>query len=167
MILEALNVHLSTISFDCTMCLERVIKGEEYLTRLIGVLTKFTKDPNGWSPGDEEPNISDDFSIVLNDTISDEVKAIVYEIQVHVLLGMTHRGQYAMGRKICRQLLDIYSENYPLRRARVIERMLYLAIIEGSEVGDPLNLGGSAIASLTTTKVFSYLPMLTKGFWKR
>jgi hypothetical protein len=143
------------------------MKKEEYLTRLIGVLTKFTKDQSGLSPGDVGPSISDEFSIVLNDTISDEVKGIVYEIQVHILVGMTHRGQYAMGRKICRQLLDIYSDSYPLRRVRVIERLLYLEIIEGSELGDLLDLGGSAIIALTTTKVFLYWFRLTKDIWER
>lgn len=142
-----------TISFDMNMSLPQVMKKEEYSMRLVGVLTKFTKDQSGWSPGDDGPSINDDYSIVLNDTIPIEVRAMVYEIQVHVLLGMTHRGQYATARRICRQTLDMYTEEYPIRRVRVVERLLYLAIVEGDELGDLLNLGSSAITVLTSTKV--------------
>ena len=136
------------------MSLAQVMRKEEYLTRLTGVLTKFTKDQSGWSPGDEFPSISDDYSIVLNDTVPIEVKAVIYEIQVHVLLGMTHQGQYTTARRICREVLDLYPDTYfPIRRVRVIERLLYIAIVEGDEVGDLLNLGVSAITTLTSTKV--------------
>lgn len=149
------------------MSLLQIMKKEEYLTRLIGVLTKFTKDQSGWSPGDDIPTINDDFSIVLNDTIPIEVKAIVYEIQIHILLGMTHRGQYATARRICRQILDMYTDNYPLRRVRVIERLLYLSIVEGDDMGDLLTLGSSVIATLTSTKVFSLCIELITGLWER
>jgi hypothetical protein len=149
------------------MSLVQIMKKEEYLTRLIGVLTKFTKDQSDWSPGDDIPTINDDFSIVLNDTVPLEVKAMVYEIQVHILLGMTHRGQYTTARRICHQILDIYTDNYPLRRVRVIERLLYLAIVEGDDMGDLLTLGSSAIATLTSTKVFSCCIELITGLWKR
>jgi hypothetical protein len=167
LILEALNVHLTSVSLDMSMSLVQIMKKEEYLTRLIGVLTKFTKDQSDWSPGDDIPTINDDFSIVLNDTVPIEVKAMVYEIQVHILLGMTHRGQNATASRICRQILDMYTDNYPLRRVRVIERLLYLAIVEGDEMGDLLTLGSSTIATLTSTKVFSLCIGLTTGLWKR
>ena len=78
----------------------------------------------------------------------------IHEIQIHVLLGMTHQGQYSTARKICREVFDLYAENhYPIRRVRVIERLLYIAIVEGDEPGDLLNLGSSAIATLTAAKV--------------
>jgi hypothetical protein len=136
------------------MSLAQVMRKEEYLTRLTSVLTKFTKDQSGWSPGDEFLSISDDYSIVLNDTVPIEVKAVIYEIQVHVLLGMTHQGQCTTARRICREVLDLYSDtHFPIRRVRVIERLLYIAVVEGDEVGDLPNLGASAITSLTSTKV--------------
>ena len=136
------------------MSLAQVMRKEEYLTRLTGVLTKFTKDQSGWSPGDDFPSVHNDYSIVLNDTVPIEVKAMIHEIQIHVLLGMTHQGQYSTARKICREALDLYTENdYPIRRVRVIERLLYIAIVEGDEIGDLLNLGSSAITTLTAAKV--------------
>ena len=155
MILEALNIYLTSVSVDSgTMTLPQVMRKEEYLTRLTGVLTKFTKDQSGWSPGDDFPSVNDDYSIVLNDTVPIEVKAVVYEIQINVLLGMTHQGQYTTARRICREILELYPDtHFPIRRVRVIERLLYIAIIEGDEVGDLLNLGASAITALTSTKV--------------
>jgi hypothetical protein len=166
--LEALNVHLSSLSLDdAGMSLAQVMRKEEYLTRLVGVLTKFTKVQSGWSPGDETPSMNDEFSIVLNDTFPVEVKAIVYEIQVHTLLGMTHHGQYATARRICRQSLDLYDGNqYPIRRVRVIERLLYLAIVEGEESEDLLDLGSTAVTTLTTTKVRFTNAILTIGIWQ-
>jgi hypothetical protein len=158
LILEALNVHLDTISVetDATVLpLGQLMKKEEYLTRLIGVLTKFTRDQSDWSPGELTPAPSDEFSIVLNNNVSIEVKAVVYEIQVHVLLGMTHEGRYAIARNICGKALDIYAEaNCTLRRARVLERLLYLAVVTGEDTEDLLALGSSAISSLTSTKVY-------------
>ena len=131
------------------------MKEEEYLTRLVGALTKFTKDQSDWSPGDVAPSINDDYSIVLSEEHPIETKAAVYEIQVHVLLGMTHQGQYTNARSICHQALDMYTEtNCPLRRIRVIERLLYIAVIEGEGIGDLQDLGSSAITTLTTTKVY-------------
>lgn len=155
MILEALNIYLTSISVDFgTMTLSQVMRKEEYLTRLTGVLTKFTKDQSGWSPGDDFPCINDDYSIILNDTVPIEVKAVVYEIQLHVLLGMTHQGEYTTARRICGEILDLYPEtHFPIRRVRVIERLLYIAIVEGDRVGDLMNLGASAITALASTKV--------------
>jgi hypothetical protein len=130
------------------------MKKEEYLTRLVGVLTKFTRDQSDWSPGEVNPILNDEFSIILSDTLPIEVKAAVYEIQVHVLLGMTHEGHYMTARNICRKALDIYTEaNCPLRRVRVIERLLYLAVVTGDDIEDLLALGSDAISSLTSTKV--------------
>lgn len=146
------------------MSLTQIMRKEEYLTKLIGVLTKFTKDQSGLSPGDDEPVLSDDFSIVLNDTIPVETKATVYEIQVHTLLGMTCHGQYAAARKICQQVLEMYSQ-FPLRHVRVVERLLYLASVDGNEVENILRLGSDAIAMLTSTKVSPVYFPLTTDFW--
>ena len=165
LILEALNVHLTSISVDSgTMTLAQVMRKEEYLTRLTSVLTKFTKDQFESSPGGDFPSVSDDYSIVLNDTVPIEVKAVIYEIQVHVLLGMTHQGQYTTARRICREVLDLYPDtDFPIRRVRVVERLLYIAIVEGHEVGDLLDLGASAITTLATTKVLPRLSLLIGG----
>jgi hypothetical protein len=130
------------------------MKKEEYLTRLVGVLTKFTRDQSDLSPGEITPLLNDEFSIVLSDTLPVEVKGVVYEIQVHVLLGMTHEGRYITARNICRKALDIYTEaGCPLRRVRVIERLLYLSVVTGDDTEDLLTLGAGAISSLTSTKV--------------
>jgi hypothetical protein len=165
--LEALNVHLASLSLaeDASMMsLAKIMRKEEYLTKLIGVLTKFTKDQSDLSPGDDEPLLGDEFSIVLNDTVAVEIKAIVYEAQVHILLGMTYHGQYEAARKICHQILDMYAQ-CPLRRVRVVERLLYLAIVEGNEVEDILALGSDAITTLTSTKVFLIYSRLTLDIW--
>jgi hypothetical protein len=155
--LEALNIHVTTLSLESdvgTLPLTQIIKKEEYLCRLIGVLTKFTKDQSDWSPGLEVESLDDEFSIVLNDEIPVEVKGIVYEIQVNILLGMTHQGQYATARKICQRVLEMYNESHcPLRRIRVIERFLYIAIVEGDH-DNILELGSDAITTLASTKVY-------------
>jgi hypothetical protein len=138
------------------------MKKEEYLTRLVGVLTKFTRDQSDWSPGEITPVLNDEFSIVLSDTLPVEVKAAVYEIQVHVLLGMTHEGRYTTARNIGRKALDVYTDaNCPLRRVRVVERLLYLAVVTGDDTQDLLALGASAISSLTSTKVHRFMTSLT------
>jgi hypothetical protein len=97
-----------------------------------------------------------------------EVKALVYEIQVHVLVDMTHQGRYATARNIGRKALEIYTEaNCPLRRVRVIERLLHLAVVEGEGVDDALSLGASAINTLASTKVYSSRSELTTGIRQR
>jgi hypothetical protein len=127
---------------------------EEYLCRLTGTLTKFTQDQGELSPGVETaPGINTEFSIVLGDSVALEAKALVYEIQIHILLGMTHEGRCAVAKKICQRTLDLYSEvEYPLRRVRVIERLLYLAVVEGDPM-EVMDLGASAVTLLASGKV--------------
>ena len=161
LILEALNVFLSegvdgSWEGEVTgMGVTEVMRREEYLTRLVGVLTRFTKDQGEMSPGDEGVEVDDEFSIVLNNEVGVGVKALVFEIQVHILGDMTHQGRHATAKKIGRKGLEIYTEtNCLLRRVRVIERLLYLAVVEGEDVDDALSLGASAISTLTSTKVY-------------
>ena len=82
-----------------------------------------------------------------------DVKALVHEIQVHVLVGMTHQGQYATARRICHKILEMYSDEYPIRRVRVIERLMYITVVDGNAASETLKLGSEAITKLTTTKV--------------
>ena len=137
------------------------------MTRLVGVLTRFTRDESGWSPGMEESLNDDEYSIVLNETLSVETKSLVSEVQVHILLRMTHQGQYTTARKLCRQTLETYTGlNCPLRRIRVVERLLYLAVINGDTRDDILDLGRGAITILTSPKVHTHSMNLTQGFDK-
>src|SRR5271170_1800105 len=152
LILEALNVLLSeglggTFGEESAgMGVAQVMRKEEYLTKLVAVLTRFTKDQCEMSPGDNGTSLDEEFSIVLNDEVGVEAKALVYEVQVRVLVDMTHQGRYATAKKIGRKALEIYTEtNCPLRRVRVIERLLYLAVVEGEDVDDSLSLGTTAI----------------------
>jgi hypothetical protein len=157
LILEALNIHIGSLNLAdemATMSLQQVMKKEEYLRRLIGYLTRFTKEQSDWSPG-EGLTMDDDFEITLSDMTSPETKALVYEIQVHILLGMTHKGRHATARKICHRALDIYTEmNCLLRRSRVTERLLYLSIVDGEDVKDILELGTDVINTLVSAKVY-------------
>lgn len=156
--MEALNVHLSTLSLEndaATLSLAQVMKKEEYLTRLVGSLTRFTIDQLVWSPGMDAPRVDDEYSIILNESLPVVVKALVSEIQILVFSSMTHQGQHEMARKICHQVLEIYTENdFPLRRIRVIERLLYLAVVDGNKGGGVLDLGGNVITILASTKVY-------------
>ena len=158
LILEALNIHMESLDLAneaATMSLQQVMKKEEYLKRLIGCLTRFTKDQSDWSP-EEQPDVDEEFEITLSDTASPETKALVYEVQVHILLGMSHKGTHATARKICHKALGIYTEmDCPLRRARVIERLLYLSIVDGEDVKDILDIGARTIDTLVSTKVYS------------
>jgi len=162
LILEALNVLLSEglgktwgDEVAATMSVGQTMRKEEYMKKLVAVLTRFTKDQGEMSPGDKEMELDEEFSIVLNDDVEVEVKALVYEIQVHVLLEMTHQGRYTTAKKVGQKALKIYSEaNCPLRQARVIERLLYLAVVEGEDMDDSLTLGDNAIHTLTLTKVY-------------
>lgn len=157
LILEALNVHIGSLNLVdevAEMSLGRLMKKEEYLTRLIGCVTKFTRESSDWSPG-EVPAMEDEFEITLSDTTPLEVKAFVYEVQVQILLGMTYKGREACARKIAQKALQIYKEtNCPLRGVRIVERLLYLSVLDGEDVQDILNLGSGAIANLTSTKVY-------------
>ena len=165
LILEALNVLLSEGLGETSanemvagMSIGQVMRNEEYMTKLVAVLTRFTKDQGEMSPGDKEMELDEEFSIVLNDDVGVQVKALVYEIQVHVLMEMTHQGRYATAKKIGQKALEIYTEaNCPLRRVRVIERLLYLAVVEGEDVDDSLSLGRCAINTLTSTKVYRFM----------
>ena len=156
MILESLNIHISRLPLAvdaAILSLNQIMRKEEYLCKLIGVLTKFTKEQSDWSPGVDTPETSDEFSIILNDAIPLEVQALIYEIQAHVLLGMTHRGQLATAKKICQKALETYSESdHPLRRIRVVERLLYLAIIDG-DTEAAIHLGATVITFLASAKV--------------
>jgi len=156
LILESMNIQIETLGLATDvafMSLGQLMKKEEYLTRLIGCLTRFTRDQSEWSPG-EAPALDDEFELTINDTTQPEVKAFVYEVQVHILLGMTHKGRDMSARKIAQKALDIYTETQcPLRRLRVIERLLYLAIMGGGDVEDLLALASEAISTLTATKV--------------
>ena len=162
LILEALNVLLSEglgktwgDEVAATMSVGQTMRKEEYMKKLVAVLTRFTKDQGEMSPGDKEMELDEEFSIVLNDDVEVEVKALVYEIQVHVLLEMTHQGRYTTAKKVGQKALKIYSEaNCPLRQARVIERLLYLAVVEGEDIDDSFTLGDNAIHTLTLTKVY-------------
>ena len=158
LILEALNIHIGSLDLAnevAVISFGQLMKKEEYLTRMIGCLTKFTRDMSDWSPG-EEPAMDDEFEITLSDTTPLEVKAFVYEIQVQILLGMTHKGRDVSARKIAQKALDIYNEtNCPVRGLRVIERLLYLAITDGEDVHDVLALGSGAITTVTSVKVQS------------
>lgn len=158
LILEALNIHIESLDLAdqvATMSLQQVMKKEEYLKRLIGCLTRFTKDQSDWSP-EEQPTVDEEFEITLHDTTSPETKALVYEIQVHILLGMTHKGRHATARKICHKALGIYTEmDCPLRWARVIERLLYLSIVDGEDVKDILDIGTRCIDTLVYAKVYA------------
>jgi len=174
LILEALNVLLSEGlggtwgEESAGMGVAEVMRREEYLTKLVAVLTRFTKDQGEMSPGDNEMELDEEFSIILNDDVAVEVKALMYEIQVHVLVDMTHQGRYATARNIGRKALEIYTEaNCPLRRVRVIERLLHLAVVEGEGVDDALSLGASAINTLASTKVYSSRSELTTGIRQR
>jgi len=150
------------------MGVAEVMRREEYLAKLVAVLTRFTKDQGEMSPGDKEVELDEEFSIVLNDDVAVEVKALVYEIQVHVLVDMTHQGRYATAKNIGRKALEIYTEaNCPLRQVRIIERLLHLAVVEGEGVDDALNLGASAINTLASTKVNSSRSELTTGIRQR
>ena len=170
LILEALNVLLSEGLGPkwgdevVGMSVGQVMRKEEYMTKLVAVLTRFTKEQGEMSPGEKEMCLDEEFSIVLNNDVDMEVKALVFEMQVHVLLEMTHPGRYVTTKKLARRALDIYAEeNCPLRRVRVIERLLYLAVVEGEDIDDALTLGASAINTLTSTKVSSLHPELTSG----
>ena len=139
------------------LSLAQVMKKEEYLTRLVGSLTRFTINQSVSSPGRDEPRVDDEYSIILNESLPIEVKALVSEIQILVLSSMTHQGQYEMARKICHQVLEMYTENNcPLRRMRVIERLLYLAVIDSDKGEGVLDLGRDAITILVSTKVYQY-----------
>jgi tetratricopeptide (TPR) repeat protein len=157
LILEALNVHLTSLDIakdSAVMSLSQIAKKEEYLTRLVGALTKFSRDQGDWSPGDISTEINEDFSIVLNDDLPPEVRAIAYEMQVNILLGMNFPGQYGVARSLCLKAMDIYQEtDYPIRRARVTERLLYLAVLSGNDSDNLLEFGTVIVRSLTTVKV--------------
>jgi len=157
LILEALNVHLTSVQIEksaAVMSLAQIMKKEEYLTRLVGSLTKFSRDPQDWSPGDVPMELNEEFSIVLNEELPAEVRAIVYEIQIDILLGTTIAGQHDIVVSLCHKALQFYEEHdYPLRRARVIERLLYLAVLSGDQCDNPLELGTAVVRILTSSKV--------------
>jgi tetratricopeptide (TPR) repeat protein len=138
LILESMNIQIETLDLATDvafMSLGQLMKKDEYLTRLIGCL-------------------DDEFELTINDTTPPEVKAFVYEVQVHILLGMTHKGRDMSARNIAQKALDIYTQTQcPLRRLRVIERLLYLAIMGGGDVEDLLALASEAISTLTAAKV--------------
>jgi hypothetical protein len=130
------------------------MRKEVYLTKLIGSLTKFSRDQRDWSPGDIPYAESDDFSIMLNDSLTPQMKAIIYEIQVEILLGMTYKGRTAPIKNLCQKAMEIYEDNHcPLRRIRVAERLLYLAVLEGDISPEPIDIGAQAIRNLTAMKV--------------
>ena len=158
MILEALNVHITTIDLSeeaAVLSLGELMKKEEYLSRLIGVLTRLHRDchPSNWSPGDIVET-DYEFSIILDEKLPIEVTAVVYEIQIHTVLNLS-RGQHATARSLCHKAMEAYSEtNCVLRQARVIERLLYLAVLDGDNAEDLLTLGLGTVSILTSTKVF-------------
>jgi len=130
------------------------MRKEEYLTRLIGSLTRFSRDQRDCSPGDVPHAESEDFSIMLNDSLPVQTKAIIYEIQVDILLGLAHTGQNLLIENLCHKAMDIYGDaQCPLRRVRVAERLLYLAVVEGNISSHSIDLGSSAIRNLTAMKV--------------
>jgi len=157
LILEALNVHLTStevVRDAAVMSLAQIMRKQEYLMRLVGALTRFSKDQQDWSPGEVPMEVDDEFSIVLNEDLPVEVRAIVYELQIDILLGLTIPGQYVLAQTLCHKAMTIYEEgNFPLRRARVIERLLFLAVVSGDITGDHLDLGATIVRALTTTKV--------------
>ena len=160
MVLDALNVHLEVldVSEDTTsMSVCQIMKKEVYLTRLIGVLTCFTKHvETEWSPGDEAARVGvdDHFSITLNENVPLEVQAMVYEIHIHILLGMTHPGRYVVARRICAQAFLLYLEcECSLRCVRIIERLLYITVVDGGDIDSVLKYGEKAIDWLTSKQV--------------
>lgn len=160
LILEALNVHVTSIPLGdeaASLTLGELMKREEYLSRLIGALTRLHRDcyASTWSPGDVIPGeIGDEYSIVLSETLPVEVRAVVYEIQIHTLLGLTAGGHYASARSLCQKAMDAYVDaNCPLRHARVVERLLYLGIVEAENASELLTLGAGAVSALISNKV--------------
>jgi hypothetical protein len=144
-----LNVYLETVDNSELVCcsLGEIMGKHEYMAKLIGMLTKFTKDRSDWSPGDPI-SLDSDFSIILNDAIPVEVKAIVYEIQISILLGMSHQ-RIDVVKGLCEKALAIYEENvFPIRRVRVIERMLYTFMIQGDSFPNALEIGNNALQIL-------------------
>lgn len=137
-----------------TLNLMGIINKEEYLSRLVGALTRLHRDCSQslWSPGDIDCPSDDEFSIVLNETFPVEVKAVVYEIQVHTLLNLGQRGHYSTARSLCYKAMEAYVD-CPLRRARVIERLLYLAILDGESTSELIALGEGVVNLLTCSKV--------------
>jgi len=153
-------VHLSVLELTADMaCLSvpQIMRKEEYLTRLIGILTRFAKQAESeseWSPGDDGvPIPNPEFSIILEDHVPLEIKAMVYEIQIHILLGMTHPSRYAAAAKLCRHALLMYDDlDCTLRCVRIIERLLYISVVEG-DLNQSLHLADTAIEKLTGKNV--------------
>ena len=151
-------MHLTAITFDFTMSIPQIIKREEYLARLIGALTKFTKDHSMASPGDFDDGFDEarEFSLQLSETLSPEIRDLVYEVQIHLLCGMTHAGRIMTARGLCEQALQDYGDEYPLRRVRVMERYLYLAVVAGDHPEKYIEMALTAVLPLTSKKVHFY-----------
>jgi hypothetical protein len=146
-------MHLTGITFDFTTSIPGIIHKEEYLARLIGALTKFTKTQAA-TPGDFDDDFDDEneFCVQLAESLPREVRGLVYEIQIHLLCGMTHAGRVETARGLCDKALREYEE-FGLRRIRVLERYLYLAVVGGEDTAKFVEMGLSAISQLTSTKV--------------
>lgn len=146
-------MHLTGITFDFTASVPAIIRKEEYLARLIGALTKFTKT-QGATPGDFDDDFDDEneFCVQLAESLSREVRGLVYEIQIHLLCGMTHAGRVETARGLCEKAFREYDE-FALRRIRVVERYLYLAVVAGEDPAKFVEMGLSATSQLTSTKV--------------
>jgi len=163
-------MHLTTITFDFTMSIPQIVKKEEYLARLIGALTKFTNDQSTASPGDFDDEFDEghEFALQLSEALSPEIRDLVYEIQVHLLCGMTHAGRIVTARGLCDQALREYGEEFPLRRVRVMERYLYLALVAGDHPEKFVEMGLTAISLLTSKKVpfYTWIGGLMVDIWE-
>jgi hypothetical protein len=149
-------MHLTGITFDSTMSIPQIVKKEEYLTRLVGALTKFTKDQSTTaSPGDFDDGFDEgEFSLEVSEALPAETRALVYEIQIHLLCGMTHVTRVITARGLCDKALREYGEeNFPLRWVRVVERYLYLGVVGGNDRAKFTEMGLSGISLLTSNKV--------------
>jgi len=146
-------MHLAGITFDFTSSIPHIIHKEEYLARLIGALTKFTKTQAA-TPGDFDDDFEDEneFCVQLAESLPKEVRGLVYEIQIHLLCGMTHAGRFETAKGLCEKALREYEE-FGLRKIRVVERYLYLAVVGGEPPPRFVGMGMTVISQLTSTKV--------------